>query len=254
MGVFMVQIKLHESVVERADLQQQLKNFPLQINDTAALEVGFDANWWVKDLQGRRLQIDFDQNKNDYFRSHKGSGEPLARALGFKEGIRHVIDLTAGLGIDSVFLARLGFHVQALERHPLLAFLLTESKRLSTREDLKSLEFQFLNAFDFLNEMKITHPTSVYYDPMYPEKKKSALPRQEMVIFREMVGGDLDSEKVLGKALSMPVHKIVVKRPVRAEPIMEKPAYQLTTKLIRYDVYYPSALDKTIGVTSRSSR
>lgn len=236
----MVQVKLAPSVLSQVpDLKQRLRPFQIQISETSDYELGFDESFWVRDNEGRKLQIDFDNNKKDYDRSHKGRGEPLAKALGIKDGIEHVVDLTAGLGIDAVFLTQVGFRVTALERHPLVAFLLTEAKARTTRDDLKNLEIKFVGSEDYLAQAQFSKPTSAYYDPMYPEKKKTALPRQEMVLFRNLVGADLDSETLLKKAMQCPFHKIVVKRPLRAETVIDKPAYQLKTKLLRYDVYYP---------------
>ena len=236
----MVPIKLHATAREKLqDSVQRLRDFDLEISDQASFELGFDSSWWVRDAEGRRLQIDFDSNRRDYWRAHKGRGEPLARALGIKDSIREVVDLTAGLGIDAVFMARLGFRVTALERNPLIAFLLQEARKNSERQDLVGLKFVFAPAQSFLESFELEEPTSAYFDPMYPESKKSALPRQEMRLFRDLVGDDTDSQSVLRRALEIPFSRVVVKRPVRALPLVEKPAYQLEGKLVRYDVYYP---------------
>lgn len=236
----MVQIKLDASIqLQRPEVLPLLKNWNLEISVNSSYTLGFDSAFWIQDSEGRKLKIDFDENKRDYQRTHKGSGESLARGLGFKDGIRSVIDLTAGLGIDSVFLAQLGFKVFAVERNPYVAFLLSMAQQQSQREEIKQIQFVFASSEEFLQNFKFQEPISAYFDPMYPDKKKSALPRQEMVIFREMVGGDTDSGQLLDLALQKPFHKIVVKRPVKAEPVIAKPSYELTSKLVRYDVYYP---------------
>ncbi|MFN8791407.1 MAG: class I SAM-dependent methyltransferase [Bdellovibrionales bacterium] len=236
----MVSIRLHASAHEkRQDLSQLLKTFDLEVSDDAPYELGLESSWWVRDAEGRRLQIDFDANRKDYWRTHRGRGEPLARALGIKDSIRKVIDLTAGLGIDAVFMARLGFQVTAIERNPLVAFLLSEARKNAERRDLEHLDFVFASAQSFLEKLQLQEPTSAYFDPMYPESKKSALPRQEMRLFRDLVGDDTDSRSLLLRVLEIPFSRVVVKRPVRALPLVEKPAYQLEGKLVRYDVYYP---------------
>jgi len=235
----MVQIKLDESTHNQTEGLRRLAQLPIQIKDKSVLTLGFNENWWMQDQEGRRLQIDFDENRKDYWRTHRGSGEPLARALGYKEGVRKVVDLTAGLAIDAVLLARIGFQVMAVERNPLVYFLLSEALLKAQRQDLQGLQFHFGNALNYLEQIDISQPTSVYFDPMYPEKKKTALSRKEMVMFREIVGSDLDSEAVLNQSLKRSFHKIVVKRPFRAESISFSPDYALKTKLLRFDVYYP---------------
>lgn len=53
--------------------------------------------------------------------------------------MNHILDLTAGLGIDAVFLSQLGFQVTSIERNPLLVFLLQEAQKKTNREEIKKL-------------------------------------------------------------------------------------------------------------------
>ena len=79
--------------------------------------------------------------------------------------------------------------------------------------------------------------TVLYLDPMFPEKNKTALPRKEMQIFRGWVGADEDSAELLKLALQLPVDRIVVKRPLRAEPLLDKVTHSFEGKTVRYDLY-----------------
>ena len=75
---------------------------------------------------------------------------------------------------------------------------------------------------------------------MYPEKtgsKKSALPRKEMRIFKEVVGEDLDSDEFLKWALKTAKERVVVKRSLSAPVLMEKPTASYEGKSTRYDMY-----------------
>ena len=71
---------------------------------------------------------------------------------------------------------------------------------------------------------------------MFPDKAKSALPKQEMVLFRHLVGNDMDSEAVL-ETLLKSGSRVVVKRPAHAGPIGFKPTNAYESKLIRFDIY-----------------
>jgi 16S rRNA (guanine1516-N2)-methyltransferase len=237
----MVQVKV-DSAFQSPFLSAKLETLGIQIVNTDAkwtLTRSKDANWLLLDSQKRKLEIDFDLNRADYQRAHKGSGELIARALGIKDGIKKVVDLTAGLGIDAVFLAQIGFSVISIERNPLMIFLLQEAQNKTKRLDVKNIQWVMADSRLYLNDYKINEPTSCYFDPMYPEKKKSALPRQEMVIFREIVGADDDAASVLQFAVQKGFSRTAVKRPVKAETVLQGPDFQLTSKLVRYDVYYP---------------
>lgn len=186
---------------------------------------------------GLKLNFDFDQNKSDYHRKSRKTQEPVIKALGYTHGIRHVLDLTMGLAIDSIFFAQHGFHVTSVERNPLLHYLAKSSQRVSIRPELKNIEFVHADAETFVKSYSFKKPTSAYFDPMYPHKKKSALPRQEMVLFRTLVGADEDASQTLETILMHDFHRVVVKRPLRAEPLAAKVSYSIESKLVRFDVY-----------------
>ena len=76
--------------------------------------------------------LDFSAKAYQRSFSHPGA-EPLACALGWKQGLRKVLDLTAGLGKDAVFLARMGFEVGALEKKTRLFALLQSALNRADR-------------------------------------------------------------------------------------------------------------------------
>jgi 16S rRNA (guanine1516-N2)-methyltransferase len=236
----MVQIKVDPAFLTK-NLENNLKSLGLHLSSQSQwlLTKSKNDNWILIDSEKRKLEIDFDQNKRDYQRVHKGTGELIARALGVRDQVKSVIDLTAGLGIDAVLLAQIGFRVVSLERNPLLIFLLKEAQNKTQRKEIKEITWVHADSKIFLESLKISEPTSCYFDPMYPEKKKSALSRQEMVIFRELVGADDDGGETLKLALQKNFVRIAVKRPTRAEALIARPDFQLESKLVRFDIYYP---------------
>jgi len=76
---------------------------------------------------------------------------------------------------------------------------------------------------------------------MFPEKKKSALPRKEMRIFRKWVGEDLDALDLLQAALRSSAERVVVKRPIKAPALQEGVIHSFEGKTVRYDLYSPLA-------------
>lgn len=194
---------------------------------------------FVRDAEKRLLEIDFDKNHLDYERKgHRGKQEMIAKALGAAKGCRKVLDLSVGMGIDSVFLTQLGFQVTGVERSPVLYALLSEAFAKTQKEYLKSYQLHFANSLEFLRENKgKLDIDSIYFDPMYPHKKKSSLPKQEMVVFRDLVGHDDDAAEVLKEALTWPVRRVVVKRPMQAEELLPGVIHSFEGKVVRYDSY-----------------
>ncbi|WP_374031959.1 class I SAM-dependent methyltransferase [Bdellovibrio bacteriovorus] len=194
---------------------------------------------FVRDQEKRLLEIDFDKNHLDYERKgHRGKNELIAKALGVAKGARRVLDLSVGMGIDSVFLTQLGFTVIGVERSPVLYALLKEAFARTQKDYLKSYELHFADGLQFLKQNKgLLEVDAIYFDPMYPHKKKSALPKQEMVVFRDLVGHDDDASLVLQEALTWPVKRVVVKRPMQAEELLPGVRHSYEGKVVRYDTY-----------------
>jgi 16S rRNA (guanine1516-N2)-methyltransferase len=190
------------------------------------------------DSQKRVLEIDFLKDHLNYQRKGtRGKNELLAKALGYSKGVRKVLDLSAGLGIDAVFMTQLGFQVTSVERSKLLFVLLAEALR-KTPELQSKLHFVSGDSYEYLrSSVSSREVDAIFFDPMYPHKKKTALPKQEMVVFRELVGDDEDAVKVLEEALQWPVHRVVVKRPMGAEVLLPGVRHVYEGKVVRYDVY-----------------
>lgn len=240
---------------DKSDLSHWLQHLGATLNPSTDLsEFQFVIDWHsdnpiVTDSDGRKLCIDFDQDHITYQRKQlRGKNEPLAKALGLGKGTQSVLDLSVGMAADSVLLCQLGLKVTGVERSALLFFLLKQAFAVTSRAELKDYQLVHEEALVFLDRDGVSSSfDAIYFDPMYPHpagKKKTALPKQEMVIFRELVGKDLDADKVLEKALKSGVKKIVVKRPHDAAPLAMdlgfKPSHSIETKVVRFDVYVRS--------------
>jgi 16S rRNA (guanine1516-N2)-methyltransferase len=190
------------------------------------------------DSEGRKLSIDFLSNLQNYSKK-KGTikTELISRAMGAGRSGTSILDLSAGLGIDAIFLSQLGYEVTALERNPLLYLALNTAQQELPADQKEKIKFEFASAKSFLENCEKVFDV-IYFDPMFPEKKKSALPRQEMVIFRNLIGSDDDANSVIQTAINLKKAKrIVVKRPIKAPLLFEKPQGQIEGKLIRFDIY-----------------
>ncbi len=192
----------------------------------------------IYDTQGRKFSIDFI---NDFSNYHKKKSsiktELISKAMGGgKKGLR-LLDLSAGLGIDAIFLSQLGYTVTALERNSIIYLALSTAWKKLPTESRKLIKFIYASAEDFLDQ-----PTEdfdvCYFDPMFPDKKKSALPKQQMILFKQLVGSDEDASQVIEKLLkSKKFSRLVVKRPLKADALFCKPQSCISGKLIRFDIY-----------------
>lgn len=192
------------------------------------------------------LYIDFVNGALGYRRQHGGGRrQPLAKAIGLRPGTNPtVLDATAGLGRDAFVLACLGCDVMMTERSPIVAALLRDgllraARASETADIVQRLQLIEADAAVFLRSCnRESPPDVVYLDPMYPERKKSALVKKEMQFLHTIVGADTDSTELLETALAHARRRVVVKRPSSA-PSLEGPKPQLCieSKNTRYDIY-----------------
>jgi 16S rRNA (guanine1516-N2)-methyltransferase len=80
----------------------------------------------------------------------------------------------------------------------------------------------------------------VVIDPMFPPKRKrSALPRKEMAVLREVVGSDLDAAELLRIARKCARMRVALKRGDDAEALAA-PEWTIGGTTVRYDVWRAS--------------
>ncbi len=201
--------------------------------------------YYLSGTKGPVLALDFVSEYSSFMRQvSKTAAGPLKKAMG--KGIKKddtVVDATCGTGKDSLLFLSWGFKVLAFERHPLMFLLLQvafEHLRRAYPELTGRFELFFgdvSNHGELLQEKK---SSVLYFDPMFSElgKQKKSLPRQEMVVFSQLIGPDCDQEQVLQKLLLLPLARIVVKRPLKAAPWEGLvPLASFPGKSVRYDLF-----------------
>ncbi|MCP5382212.1 MAG: class I SAM-dependent methyltransferase [Kordiimonadaceae bacterium] len=172
-----------------------------------------------------------------------GRQQALPKAIGFKSGyIPSVIDATAGLGRDAFLLASLGAHVTLIERNDHIHSLLHDGLNRAMGENEQYAEIigrMTLLHGDAKELLPTLKPEVILIDPMHPPRQKSALVKKEMRLIRNIVGTDPDARELLEIALSCARSRVVLKWPMRAEPMngIRKPSHQIVGKSTRYDVF-----------------
>lgn len=194
------------------------------------------------DAKSLPIVIDFHAGKMRYRRQHLSlRKEALSKALGLKSTSKvKILDATAGLAQDSFILACLGFEVTLIERSPVIHALIMDGiQRAVNDAAVKRLHLIHADAISWMKQCSESQrPDLIYLDPMFPERKKTALVKHEMRIFHDIVGDDLDADELLAAALACARQRVVVKRSRLAESLAgPKPSYCLKGRSSRFDVY-----------------
>jgi 16S rRNA (guanine1516-N2)-methyltransferase len=172
-----------------------------------------------------------------------GRGQALAKAMGLRGGkTPMIIDATAGLGRDSFLLASLGAQVTLIERsermHSLLAQGMVRAAREGgeLREIIGRMSLLKGDAKDLLPQLS---GEAILVDPMHPSRKNSALVKRELRQVRDIVGTDEDAADLVHVALKNARYRVVLKWPVKANPIegIIACSHQIFGKTTRYDVW-----------------
>lgn len=184
--------------------------------------------------------------------------EMIARACQLSEQ-PSLIDATAGLGHDSLLMARLGAQVTLVERHPILFTLLEEAKKKAESDPflqavVARIDLVFADSADYLTQLAAQgqQVDVIYLDPMFPQRdqnqqavKKQAQVKKQMQLLHLLLPED--GEMDLGDhllALARPIAKrVVVKRPRLAVFLANAtPDHQWQGDACRFDAYFQPAL------------
>lgn len=173
-------------------------------------------------------------------RRSEGKKQGLVRACKPTKGLK-IIDATAGWGRDAAILASFGASVLMLERHPVMAALLSDA--LVHREELDKQQMQLslikTDAYSYLyNLAKEDYPDVIYIDPMHPERNKSALVKKDMQVLQQMIGADEDALELIKLAVTRVKQRVVVKWPQKIKSLLPAVFY-IEGKTIRFDIYLP---------------
>lgn len=172
---------------------------------------------------------------------------PLRQGQRFTENKAHLIDATAGLGLDAFILACAGWQVTMVEQSPLIHALLTDglerglaaAVQLGDESMLASIKRMYLiPVSDSLQVLpQLPDAAVIYLDPMFPEREKSARVKKNRYLLQQLHGEEAQGDNLLKLALGL-TRKVVVKRPQHAPPLDHiKPSGAISGKTARFDIY-----------------
>lgn len=242
MSSLTIAVSVEENKARAQRLSQHLRLPLVEIENLLAFDIVLvytSQGLVLRDNRDPRLQpIGAGSSKPAYAVNRS---DPLGKAMG--KGVKTIVDATAGLGKDAMLLWRLGFVVTAVERSPVIAVLLQDMvDRTQVLLPLqKRLKVVHEDSINYLSQLVIK-PDVIYLDPMFPPKTRvSVLPKKELRLLRALVGENLDADKLFRVAMGCARRRVVVKRLLKAPPLVMPPVTSHVGKLIRYDVYSSKA-------------
>lgn len=173
------------------------------------------------------------------------SGELLIRAVKIK-GVDEplVADATAGLGEDSFLLAAAGCRVLLYEYDPVIAALLSDALDRAKRdpETAPVVSRMTLIRGDSIPALPTLDPRPdvVLLDPMFPERRKSALVKKKFQLLHRLERPCENERALLDAAFAACPKRIVVKRPAKGPNLAGvTPSYSLVGRVVRFDCIVP---------------
>lgn len=171
--------------------------------------------------------------------------ELLIRAakLSAKPGtVLTAVDLTAGLGRDSIILALAGYTVTLVENNPFLGLILNYL-RIKFGQLVPNLTLKYASHYEFLRASQQQFDL-VYYDPMFADGKM-ALAKKDMQLIDFLVTSIAkpslyNADNLLELVKSQCRNKLIVKRDNKQLPAFHTiiaPTYSLKGRTVRFDVY-----------------
>lgn len=192
-----------------------------------------------KARSSKKFQIDFDSGTTGWRVKRANHEKLIKKALGKSEAPLNILDCTAGLLQDTLLFLGLGHQVTALEQSRILFHLLQDGiKRSSDQSIFLKLDLIHTNACSYAAMAKGFDV--IYFDPMYPPSKKTALSSGQLEYIAkilEIESINNDPKQDFEVLQLIPAKKMIVKRPIKAEPFASQINYQVSGKTTRFDVY-----------------
>lgn len=173
------------------------------------------------------------------------AGEHLVRAVK-PRGIEQpfVVDATAGLGEDSFLLAAAGCRVLLYEKDPVIAALLRDAWERAKRDPELAAAAERMTVIegDSIASLPTIDPPPdvVLLDPMFPERKKSALVKKKFQLLHLLERPCENERELLDAAYAAKPKRIVIKRPAKGPYLAGvKPSYSFDGSAVRFDCIVP---------------
>ena len=169
------------------------------------------------------------------------------KGMNAADGQLRAVDATAGFGEDSLLLAAAGYNVELYEYDPVIAALLRDALRRAAkssddalRDAVSRMDLREGDSVSAMRAMAGSNepPDIVLLDPMFPERRKSALVKKKFQLLQQLESPceGADESELLEAAEAAGPRRIIIKRPLKGSYLAgRRPGYSITGKAVRYD-------------------
>lgn len=163
----------------------------------------------------------------------------FCKALGFKDEVNCIYDLTAGFGQDTFSVSKFVNQVVWVERNPLVCLLLDDGlRRLKIQYPDLSSKFKIIykDGLEFLKIESIEDKSTLYFDFMFENKKSKS--NKEMSFLKHITDGQtpIDIATYIHDSVLLSKKRIVLKaKGFESEKI--KPKHFFAGKTVSYFVF-----------------
>ncbi|MDD7733957.1 MAG: class I SAM-dependent methyltransferase [Anaerovoracaceae bacterium] len=169
------------------------------------------------------------------------------KGMNAADGQLRAVDATAGFGEDSLLLAAAGYNVELYEYDPVIAALLRDALRRAAkssddalRDAVSRMDLREGDSVSAMRAMAGSNepPDIVLLDPMFPERRKSALVKKKFQLLQQLESPceGADEGELLEAAEAAGPRRIIIKRPLKGPYLAgRRPGYSITGKAVRYD-------------------
>ncbi|MBJ41173.1 MAG: hypothetical protein CMD84_02685 [Gammaproteobacteria bacterium] len=144
-----------------------------------------------------------------------------------------ILDCTAGLARDGYILKSLGFNVTMIEKNPLLILMI---RNFIKKNLISNLTLYHGNSYDFLCQTKKIYDY-VYIDFMFNKIKTKSLSSKNDEFLKTICNDENNKNMIISKAIKKCKLRVVVKEAKYSKNEFLKPDYDISTKLIKYNIY-----------------
>ena len=169
------------------------------------------------------------------------------KGMNAADGQLRAVDATAGFGEDSLLLAAAGYDLELYEYDPVIAALLRDALRRAAqssddalRDAVSRMDLREGDSVSAMRAMAGSNepPDIVLLDPMFPERRKSALVKKKFQLLQQLESPceGVDESELLEAAEAAGPRRIIIKRPLKGPYLAgRRPGYSITGKAVRYD-------------------
>jgi len=196
---------------------------------------------WDSNISPKLFELDFLSGKLNY-RVCRASNDasPLRKSLPQKRPVESKLiwDLCGGWGEDGLMMALWSHNVVSYESSPVVHLLAQRALEKFTHQQAPDIKIKRMHAKaeDALAKAN-QKPEVIYLDPMYPQTKSKALNQSEMRYLKPLANNSDNALRLLETSLNVATESVILKRPIKAEILLQSPTRSIEQGSTRYDIY-----------------